>query len=365
MREVFDKLLAEYERLEAELSDHAILADRDRLRRVAKAHADLEEPVRTYREYVAALEERESNRELLAEADAELRELIEEETAQLDARIAGLEERLQQALIPKDEEADKNAIVEIRSGTGGEEAALFAHDLYTMYLKYAERRGWKVETVSVSEAEMGGIKEAVFAVEGPGAYGRLRHEGGVHRVQRVPVTESSGRIHTSAATVAVLPEAEEVEVHIDPDDLDIRYALSGGPGGQNVQKNATAIRIKHIPTGVTVFCQDERSQRQNREKALRHLRSLLYQREKEKQQAEIATGRRAQVKSGDRSEKIRTYNYPQSRVTDHRINYTTHNLPAILDGQLDDLLDALQRAEEERRGAEAFEASATAGDPQE
>ncbi|MFQ6097431.1 MAG: peptide chain release factor 1 [Armatimonadota bacterium] len=363
MKELFEKLLADYDRLERQLSDPATLADPDRLRRLGKAHADLQAPVNMYREYLRALEERRANQELLDEADEELRELIAEETRKLDARIADLEAKLRRAMTPKDPDADKNAIVEIRAGTGGEEAALFAHDLYNMYLKYAEKKGWNTETMSLSEAEMGGIKEAVFVVEAPGAYERLKHEGGVHRVQRVPVTESSGRIHTSAATVAVLPEAEQVEVNIDPDDLEIRYALSGGPGGQSVQKNATAIRIRHVPTGVTVFCQDERSQRQNREKAMRHLRSILYQMEKEKQDAEIASGRRAQVKSGDRSEKIRTYNFPQSRVTDHRINYTTHNLSGVLNGDLDDLLDALQRADEQTRAAQGATSDGTTTKP--
>jgi peptide chain release factor 1 len=355
----YERVWSRYEELEREFADPAVLSDPEALRRVTKARAELQEAAETYREYKAAVAEREQSAGLLAESDQELRELAQEEVARLDARIQELEAALRRLLIPKDPDRDKNAVMEIRAGTGGEEAALFARDLFTMYTRLAERRGWKVEMVSLSESEMGGVKEAIFTVEGKGAYGTLKHESGVHRVQRVPVTESGGRIHTSAATVAVLPEAEEIDVRIEPDDLEIKATIGSGPGGQNVQKNATAIRIRHIPTGTVVYCQDERSQRQNKEKALRHLRSILYNMEKERRDAQVAATRRQQVKTGDRSEKIRTYNFPQQRVTDHRIGFTTHNLDALLAGELDELLAALQ-ADEERRLAEAASAEATA-----
>jgi len=358
MREAFEKLIDEYERLEQQLADQSVTGNPQELRRVAKAHAALERPVQTYREHEAALNEREQNVALLEEADDELKQLIQEETARLDRRIAELEEQLRLALLPKDPDADKNVIMEIRGGTGGEEAALFARDLYNMYARYAEQRGWKTEVMSLSEAERGGIKEVVLALEGGDVYRSLKHESGVHRVQRVPVTESSGRIHTSAATVAVLPEPEEVDVQIDPNDLEIKATIGSGPGGQSVQKNATAIRVKHIPSGMVVYSQDERSQRQNKEKALRVLRSRLYEMEREQQQSAMDAARRQQVKSGDRSEKIRTYNFPQSRVTDHRIGYTTHNLPAVLDGQLQEFVDALLGAEEQKLLAQLSEAPA-------
>jgi peptide chain release factor 1 len=352
MREAFERLIDEYERLGEQLADPAITGNPAELRRVAKAHSKLEPSVHMYREYETVVNERDENATLLAEDDDEMKELAEEETARLDALIAELEEKLRRALLPKDPDAGKNAIMEIRAGTGGEEAALFAGDLYTMYTRYAEKQGWKTEVMSVSEADMGGLKEVVLAVEGKDVYCRLKHESGVHRVQRVPATESSGRIHTSAATVVVLPEAEEVDVQIEPGDLDIKATLGSGPGGQSVQKNATAIRIKHLPTGIVVQCQDERSQRQNREKALRVLRSRLYEMEREQQRSETDAARRLQVKSGDRSEKIRTYNFPQSRVTDHRIGHTSHSLQAVLDGGLQEFVDALITAEEQRLLAE-------------
>ncbi|MFQ6133856.1 MAG: peptide chain release factor 1 [Armatimonadota bacterium] len=357
LHETYRSIVEQYEELERQLADPAVASDPQQLARLGKQRADLEEPVEAFREYERLAREREDNLAMLAEADRELRELIEEETRRLDERLGKLRQRLRVLLVPKDPDRDKNAVMEIRAGTGGEEAALFARDLYDMYTRLAERRGWKTELMNLSESDMGGVKEAILAVEGPGAYGVLKHESGVHRVQRVPQTESSGRIHTSAATVAVLPEAEEIDVHIDPDDLDIKATLSGGPGGQSVQKNATAIRIRHIPTGIQVYCQDERSQRQNKQKALRHLRSILYNMEKQKRDEEIAATRREQVKSGDRSEKIRTYNFPQQRVTDHRIGYTSHNLEAMLAGELDDLVQALQE-DEERRLVEAAGAEA-------
>ena len=353
LEEAYQRILEQYEDVERRLADPQVTSDPQQLARLGKQRADLEEPAEAFREYQRLVREREGNQELLEEADRELRELIHEETRQLDERLEQLGKRLQVLLVPKDPDRDKNAVVEVRAGTGGEEAALFARDLYHMYTRLAERKGWKTELMNLSESELGGVKEAVFAVEGPGAYGVLSHESGVHRVQRVPQTESSGRIHTSAATVAVLAEAQEVDVQIGPDDLDIKATLSGGPGGQSVQKNATAIRIRHIPTGIQVYCQDERSQLQNKRKALRHLRSILYNMEKQKRDAEIAAARREQVKSGDRSDKIRTYNFPQQRVTDHRIGYTSHNLYAVLNGELDELVQALQE-DEERRLVEAM-----------
>jgi peptide chain release factor 1 len=357
MHQAFRNLIDEYERLEQRLADPDVTGNPDELRRVAKAHAELERSVQVYREYEAATREREDNVALLQDADDELAQLIREETERLNARIAELDEQLRLALLPRDPDADKNVIMEIRAGTGGAEAALFARDLYNMYSRLAEKRGWETEMVSLSEAEMGGIKEIVIAIEGDAVYRVLKHESGVHRVQRVPVTESGGRLHTSAATVAVLPEPEELDVRIDPNDLEIKATIGSGPGGQSVQKNATAIRVKHLPTGIIVYSQDERSQRQNKEKALRVLRSRLYEMERQQQQSQIDATRRQQVKSGDRSEKIRTYNFPQSRVTDHRIGYTTHNLHAVLDGELEELIGALLDDEEQQLLAQLSEAS--------
>jgi peptide chain release factor 1 len=286
---------------------------------------------------------------LTDDADPELRELAEAEVAKLQARLDELETQLHQLLIPKDPRDAKDVIVEIRAGAGGDEAGLFAADLHRMYTRYAERQGWNTELLSANSTGVGGFKEVIFGVHGRGAFSRFKFESGVHRVQRVPITESSGRIHTSTATVAVLPEVDEVEIHVDPKDLEIEVYGSSGPGGQHMQKNATAVRIIHQPTGIVVACESERSQTQNRVRAMAILRARLYEQERRKQEAEVAEARRAQVGTGERSEKIRTYNFPQNRVTDHRIGLTLHQLPSVLDGDLDHFIDELAVQEQTER----------------
>jgi peptide chain release factor 1 len=354
--EVLEKLAEldrKYEALTAQLADPAVLADHDRWQAVAKERSRLEPIVVAYRALTKVEEEIRGAQELLeVEADGELREMAESELKALRGRKAELESRLKVLLLPRDPNDEKNVFIEIRSGTGGEEAALFAADLYRAYTRYAERRGWRTELVSATRTDIGGFKEVVFMVEGEGAYSRLKYESGVHRVQRVPETESSGRIHTSTATVAVLPEAEEVEVEIRPEDLRIDTYGAGGPGGQHVNRTDSAVRITHLPTGIVVTCQDEKSQHRNRDKAMRVLRARLLAKAEEEQREEIARRRRSQVGTGDRSERIRTYNFPQGRVTDHRIGLTLHKLPLILDGDLDELIDALAtsaQAEELRK----------------
>jgi peptide chain release factor 1 len=355
MKDVLDRLESDFEAVERQLSDPALLADMDRYREATQRHAELREKVEAHRAHQELLAEQRDLEELAQDdqAEGELRELAETELAEVRERAARAEEELMLKLLPKDPDADRNAIVEIRSGTGGDEAALFADDLFRMYTRLAERKGWKWELLDAHETGIGGYNKIVFGLSGQGAYGTLRQERGVHRVQRVPKTESSGRIHTSAATVAVLPEAEEVDVHIDPGDLDMRSTRASGPGGQHMQKNETAVRVLHKPTGIVVTCQDQRSQHQNKEQALRILRSRLLDLERAKQQEEISAARREQVKSGDRSDKIRTYNFPQDRVTDHRINLTLHNLSGVLDGELDELFEGLEREDQQRRMQEA------------
>jgi peptide chain release factor 1 len=351
MQERLDGIERRYDELTAELSTPGVAADPARLRELGKRHAELGEIVTVYRRYREALRQVKEARQMAkGEPDQEMTEFLHGEEAEAERRAEELRRQLELLLVPKDPNDEKDVLVEIRGGTGGQEAALFAGDLLEMYRRYAERRRWKTDVLSSSPSELGGFKEVVLEVRGKGAYSRLKNESGVHRVQRIPVTESGGRIHTSTATVAVLPEAEEVDVEINPDDLDIDVYRSSGPGGQSVNTTDSAVRIVHRPTGLKVEVQEERSQRQNREKAMRYLRSRLLQIAQEQQQREEAATRRAQVGTGERSEKIRTYNYPQNRVTDHRINVSVHNLPRLVEeGDLDELVDRLlerERAEQ-------------------
>ncbi len=347
---MFEKLAEveeKYISLEEKLADPEIVKDPQEYQRVAKAHSDLSDLVAKWREYKSLKQQLADTEDMLRERiDEDLRELAQLEIDELKEKIERVEEELRIMLLPKDPNDEKNVIVEIRAGTGGEEAALFAADLLRMYTRYAERMGWQTEIMSAVETGIGGFKEVIVSVKGKGAYSRLKFEGGVHRVQRVPQTESSGRIHTSAATVSVLPEADEIEVQINPDDLEIDTYRSAGAGGQHVQKNETAIRILHKPTGIVVTCQDERSQLQNRERAMAVLRAQLYERERRSRQEEIDAARRSMVRSGDRSDKIRTYNLPQNRVTDHRIDYTIYNLGEFMDGDIDDMLNHLIAADQ-------------------
>jgi len=353
-RDALDNLRRELEEVEKDLSDPAVIGNQNRFRELSMRHAELQPVLEAYGRYLDAEMQRDEADALLPEADGDdMREFLQAERDEAQAALARLADELTRMLVPKDPADSKNAVVEIRAGTGGEEAALFAGDLFTMYSRYAELRGWQVNIMDMTESEMGGYKEIVFAVEGNGAYGALQHESGVHRVQRVPETESQGRIHTSAATIAVLPEAEEIDFEIEPSDLEIVTFRAGGPGGQHMQKNDTAVRITHKPTGISVACSNERSQRQNREKAMQVLRSKLYEAELQKQQKQIAESRKSQIKTGDRSEKIRTYNFPQDRLTDHRIGLTLHNLPALLSGEIDELVQALADAYYQERLADA------------
>lgn len=348
--EHFEKVEQRFDELTRLLADPAVAQDYERMAEYAKERAELEEIVDAYRAYKKTAEELKETEVLLEEeTDPELRQLAEAEVARLRERLEREEGQLRVLLLPKDPRDNRDVIIEIRAGAGGEEAGIFAADLYRMYTRYAERQGWKTELLSSHPTGIGGFKEVIFEVRGRGAFSRLKYESGVHRVQRVPVTEAAGRIHTSTATVAVLPEVDEVEVHIDPKDLEIEAYGSSGPGGQHMQKNATAIRITHKPTGIVVSCENERSQTQNKLRALAILRARLYEQERAKQQAEIAQARREQVGTGERSEKIRTYNYPQNRVTDHRIGLTLYRLPEIIDGDLDPLIDELIREDQARQ----------------
>ncbi|WP_227762576.1 peptide chain release factor 1 [Zhaonella formicivorans] len=331
-----------YEELGRLLSDPAVIADQSQFQKHAKAHAGLEEIVTVFREYKKVLKEIDDAKSLLAsEQDPELKEMAELELEELKSKVPKLEEKLKILLLPKDPNDEKNVIMEIRGGAGGDEAALFAGDLFRMYSRYAERQGWRLEILSDHPTDIGGYKEIIFAIEGQGAYSRLKFESGVHRVQRIPTTESGGRIHTSTVTVAVLPEAEEVDVQINPNDIRIDIFCSSGPGGQSVNTTQSAVRITHLPTGIVVSCQDEKSQHKNKDKAMKVLRARLLEKAQEEQQGELASARKSQVGTGDRSERIRTYNFPQSRVTDHRIGLTLHKLDLILDGELDEIIDAL------------------------
>ena len=341
---------AKYESIGQSLADPAVVSDNERFRKLMKEHKMLSPVIEAYRAYKKCEENIESARSLLAEEhDPALCAMCEEEIRSEKEKREKLEEDLKILLLPRDENDDRNVIVEIRAGTGGEEAALFAGTLYRMYTMFAEAHGFRIELMSANETGLGGYKEIVFTVTGEGAYSLFKFESGVHRVQRVPETETQGRIHTSAVTVAVLPEAEEVEVEINPNDLEIDTYRSGGAGGQHVNKTDSAIRITHIPTGIVVECQDERSQFKNRDKAMKMLRARLLSAEREKQEKEIASERRSQVGSGDRSERIRTYNFPQGRLTDHRIGLTLYSLDSILNGKLDEVIDALRTADRTER----------------
>jgi peptide chain release factor 1 len=330
-----------YLKLEQELAEPDIFNDQERYKKVSKAHADLGEVVAVFREHKQLSSDLEDNREMLADPDPEIQEMARTEIDEIEARIPELEDKLKVLLLPKDPMDDKNIILEIRAGTGGDEAALFAADLYRMYTRFAETNRWKVEEMSSNTTGSGGLKEVIASISGDKVYSKLKFESGTHRVQRVPATESQGRIHTSAVTVAIMPEAEEVDVDIRNEDLRVDVFRASGPGGQSVNTTDSAIRITHVPTGLVVICQDEKSQHKNKAKAMKVLRSRLLQMEQEKAKAEEDATRRSQVGSGDRSERIRTYNFPQGRVSDHRINLTLHSLPRVMEGELDELTDAL------------------------
>jgi peptide chain release factor 1 len=350
MEEKLRALEERFEALTAEMGQPEVLNDYQKLQALAKERSGLENVVTLYRALRDVQKQIEDAKALAAEAgDEEIESLAREEIATLEPERERLEQELRLALLPVDPNDERDVIVEVRAGTGGEEASLFAGELFRMYSRYAESKGWQVEVDSASESEKGGFKEIVFEIHGQGAYSRLKYESGAHRVQRVPTTEAQGRIHTSTATVAVLPEAQEVEVDIDEKDLRIDIYHSGGAGGQNVNKVATAVRMTHLPTGIVVQCQDERSQLKNRVKALSILRARILQAERDKQASAISASRSAQVGTGERAEKIRTYNFPQDRVTDHRVDYTRHNLPRFMDGQIDDVIDAVATDEEARR----------------
>jgi len=342
---MFEKLEAaeqRYQELERRLAEPDIFTDQDRYRRISREHADLEKVVSVYREYRKASEDLKGSRELLRDADPDIKAMARDEVDALEQRLEELETRLKMLLVPKDPNDAKNVILEIRAGTGGEEAALFAADLFRMYNRFAEQKGWPVEILNHHPSGVGGIKEIIAAVSGNGAYSTFKYESGTHRVQRVPTTEAQGRIHTSAVTVAVLPEAEEVDVQIDPGDIKVDVYRSTGPGGQSVNTTDSAVRITHLPTGIVVTCQDEKSQLKNKNKAMKVLRARLLDAMIQEQEDQRSEERRSQVGSGDRSERIRTYNFPQGRVTDHRIGLTLYQLDQILQGDLQEVVEALQ-----------------------
>jgi peptide chain release factor 1 len=330
-----------YEELERLMSDPQLLNQQREYSKLAKERAELEEIVTRFREWRKVEQEIQENRQLLDENDEAIRELAKEEVGVLRQRKEDLENRLKFLILPKDPNDSKNVMIEIRAGTGGDEAALFGGELYRMYTRYAESRGWRTEILSSNPTGLGGFKEIIMMIEGKGAYSRLKFEGGVHRVQRVPVTEGSGRIHTSAVTVAVLAEADEVEIDIDPKDIRVDVFRSSGPGGQSVNTTDSAVRITHIPTGIVVSCQDEKSQHKNRAKGMKIMRARLLEKKQEEQRSEIAATRKLMVGSGDRSERIRTYNFPQGRLTDHRINFTLYKLDRVMEGELDEVVEAL------------------------
>jgi len=350
MWDKLEQIERRYQDLDQQMARPEIATDPKRLQTLAREKASIEDVVTKYRQYKATSRELEKTREMLAtKLDGEMSALVKQEIENLETKLDRQLQELKLALLPKDASDERDIIIEIRAGTGGDEASLFAADLFRMYTRYAQAKGWGVDIIDSNEIDIGGFKEIIFEIKGKGAFSRLKYERGVHRVQRVPVTESSGRIHTSTATVAVLPQADEVELAINPGDLRIDIYHSGGAGGQNVNKVATAVRITHLPTGIVAICQDERSQLRNRKKAMAVLRARLLDLERRRQEEELSKQRRSQVGTGERAEKIRTYNFPQDRLTDHRIGLTLHNLPRILGGGLDELVDALATSDQAKQ----------------